>query len=69
MNLVEGISREIERVGRMKVEAEKMRGMPGVNMEFYIAGCSAAVEEGHAALGSNDIRRMMSAYSELEGIN
>ena len=69
MNLVDGLSREIERVVNMKRDAQAMTGMPGVNMAPYIAGCDVAIENGHRAIGSNDILRMKTAYEELAEIN
>ena len=69
MNLVEGLSREIERVGNMKRAAEGMAGMPGVNMGPYLAVCVAAIALGHRAIGTGDILCMKRAYEDLAGIN
>ena len=69
MNLVEGLSREIERVSQMKQDATQMIGQPGVNMGFYIAACAQAIETGHKAIGSDDILRMKPAYEALVEIH
>ena len=69
MNLVEGLSRQIERVAQMKSDAEEMVNTPGVNMTFYIAGCKDALENGHQALGTGEIIPMKAAYEALAGIN
>ena len=69
MNLVEGLSREIERVSQMKQEAEKMAATPGVMMRFYIEACTQSIAEGHEAMGDGDIIRMATAYDALAEIN
>ena len=69
MNLVEGLSREIDRVSQMKQDAEAMAGTPGVNMAFYVVACKQAIEAGHKAMGTGDILQMKAAYESLEGIS
>ena len=69
MNLPEGLSREIGRVQQMKAEAVRMAEAPGVNMGFYITDCEAVIEEGHQAIGSSDISRMVESMRALQTIN
>ena len=70
MNLPEGLSREISRVQQMKAEAVKFSAeAPGVNMGYYIPVCEAAIEEGHQAIGSNDIARMVAVMKALQEID
>ena len=69
MNLVEGLSREINRVAEMRNDAKEMLGMQGVNMGPYLAVCEGAIELGHAAIGSNDILKMKAALEGLADIN
>lgn len=65
MNLVEGLTRQIERVTELREEAKRIQanppgGMP-VNMAFYIAG--------HAAVSTGDVLACKKAYEELEEID
>ena len=69
MNLVEGLSRQIERVSKVKQEAQAMAATPGVMMGFYILSCTRSIEEGHEAMGSGDIIRMAIAHDQLKEIN
>ena len=38
-------------------------------MGFYITDCEAAIEEGHQAIGSNDIARMVAVMKALQEID
>lgn len=61
MNLVEGLSREIERCTALRKQYEEIGPAGG----FAKAMITAAIEEAHKAIGSGDIVTMMSALENL----
>ena len=68
MNLPEKLAREIARVATVKTYYEEA-GRQGAFIAFAMTGINAALEEGQAAAGSNDIPRMIRALKDLEGIS
>lgn len=63
MNLIEGLSREIQRVSEMIHHYEEL-GPPGV---FGLSMIASSLESAHVAIGSGDIAEMAQALNRLKG--
>jgi hypothetical protein len=64
-NLVEGLSKQIERISGTRERYESLRNLPGVAVGPVIAMMTASLSIAQKAMASGDIESMMIAYKDL----
>lgn len=65
-NLAEALPEQQARVRDIRAEYAKLRGVPGVNVEFAIASMDASLNAAEKAAAEGDVIAMIQAYKDLE---
>ena len=69
VNILEALSRQVERVATLRERYSCLGGMPSVNIQPLCFMIDAALETAHRAAGSGDIPSIACSLQDLAGFD